>query len=133
MATTTDHELLTISEAAHLLRVDRSTIRRWINGGRLPAERIGERTIRIRRSVLFDAAPSSVATAGGTPVDSKTSETEVTSRMDDETRQRLLQAVAHSRQRRLRDDADPPIQSTAPPAWVLINESRDERSGPLAR
>ncbi len=45
-------EYCTISEAAQLLRVSRSTVWRWIEAGELMAYRVGTRTIRIRRDDL---------------------------------------------------------------------------------
>ena len=44
-------DLLTVREAAALLRVTKPTIRRWIAEGRLPASRIG-RGFRLDRSRL---------------------------------------------------------------------------------
>lgn len=38
---------LSIAEAAHRKNVSAKTIRRWIADGRLPAERVGPRLIRI--------------------------------------------------------------------------------------
>jgi excisionase family DNA binding protein len=52
MVTETEHELLTIREAAEVLRVSEVTISRWIKQGRLPALRVGPRAIRIRRDDL---------------------------------------------------------------------------------
>lgn len=49
MTTTTDHELLTIAEAADRLRVTTRFIRMLIADGRLPALRLGHRAIRLRR------------------------------------------------------------------------------------
>ena len=49
MATVQDREFYTVSEAAKMLDVSRTTIWRWINEGRLGAYRVGGRTIRIRR------------------------------------------------------------------------------------
>jgi len=42
----------TVSEAARLLRVSVPTVWRWIDSGRLPAYRVGSRSIRIRRTDL---------------------------------------------------------------------------------
>jgi excisionase family DNA binding protein len=53
-------ELLTVQEAAHLLRVSTVTVRRYIADGSLPAFRIG-RGIRIKRESI-DALASPIAT-----------------------------------------------------------------------
>jgi len=47
-----EHEYLTVAEAASWLRIDPSTIWRWIKAGRLPARRLGPRTVRIHRADL---------------------------------------------------------------------------------
>ena len=52
-----------ISDAAALLGVSRVTVWRWIRDGRLPASRLGHRTIRIRREDL-DRLPAQIAPAG---------------------------------------------------------------------
>ena len=49
MATIQEREFYTVSEAARVLDVSRTTIWRWIDEGKLPAYRVGGRTIRIRR------------------------------------------------------------------------------------
>ncbi|HJT59739.1 MAG TPA: helix-turn-helix domain-containing protein [Ktedonobacteraceae bacterium] len=49
-------ELLTVQEVAHILRVDQTTVRRWIKEGTLPSIKLphrGKREIyRVRRSTL---------------------------------------------------------------------------------
>lgn len=49
-------ELLTVQEVASILRVDQTTVRRWIKEGTLPSIRLphrGKREIyRVRRSTL---------------------------------------------------------------------------------
>ncbi len=47
-----DEEYCTVPEAAALLRVNPSTVWRWIEAGRLPAYRVGLRSIRIKRRHL---------------------------------------------------------------------------------
>lgn len=47
---TTDHELLTVAEAADRLRVTTRFIRMLIADGTLPALRLGRRAIRLRRA-----------------------------------------------------------------------------------
>lgn len=62
-------ELLDIREAAELLRVSETSLRRWTNAGRLPCLRIGgKRERRFRRSDLlaFAGAHSAATPAQGT-------------------------------------------------------------------
>lgn len=47
-----DGQFCTVAEAARLLEVSPSTIWRWIDAQRLPAYRLGPRSIRIRRQDL---------------------------------------------------------------------------------
>ena len=50
--TALDEDYLTVTEAATLLRVAPSTIRRWIREGDVPAYRLGQRRIALRRMDL---------------------------------------------------------------------------------
>jgi excisionase family DNA binding protein len=50
-----DLDLLTLTEAATLLKVSVVTLRRWIKQGRLPAYHVGPRKVRIKRSDLSKA------------------------------------------------------------------------------
>src|SRR5712692_2934833 len=52
MAIGQDAELLTIVEAAKVLKVSTVTIHRWLKQGRLTAYRVGPRAVRISRSEL---------------------------------------------------------------------------------
>lgn len=45
-------DYVTVAEAADLLGVAQSTIRRWIRGERMPAYRLGDRRILLRRHDL---------------------------------------------------------------------------------
>lgn len=51
MQTETD-ELLTVKDVAALMQVAVSTVRRWIRHGELPAYRVGQRRLVIRRDDL---------------------------------------------------------------------------------
>lgn len=50
--TTESGELLTIPEAARLLKVSTVTLGRWLRAGRVPSYRVGPRAVRIRRADL---------------------------------------------------------------------------------
>lgn len=50
MATAIESELLTVAEAAALLKVSKVTISRWLKQGWLPGYRVGPRAVRIRRA-----------------------------------------------------------------------------------
>ena len=54
MTISTDHELLTVAEAAERLRVTTRFIRMLIAEGKLPALRLGSRAIRLRRDDVDD-------------------------------------------------------------------------------
>ncbi|HET9014938.1 MAG TPA: helix-turn-helix domain-containing protein [Thermomicrobiaceae bacterium] len=54
MDRTRNDELLTIKEAAALLKVSTMTLSRWIKQGRLTRYRIGVRAVRLRRSEVED-------------------------------------------------------------------------------
>jgi excisionase family DNA binding protein len=47
-----------VSEAAALLKVSPSTVRRWIKTGKLPAQRVGPKTIRIKQEDLTSVQQS---------------------------------------------------------------------------
>lgn len=47
-----EEDYLTVTEAAALLRVAPSTIRRWIREGDVPAYRLGKRRVALRRNEL---------------------------------------------------------------------------------
>jgi excisionase family DNA binding protein len=52
---TSSHEYLTVAEAAELLRVSVSTIRRWIREGTMSAHRVGSRRLLLKRGDLLDS------------------------------------------------------------------------------
>ncbi len=52
MATTATDDYVTVREAAGILRVGQSTIRRWIREERVPAYRLGQRRVLLKRAEL---------------------------------------------------------------------------------
>jgi excisionase family DNA binding protein len=43
-------EFLTVAEVAEILKLNQQTVRNWITDGKLPAVRVGQRRVRIRRA-----------------------------------------------------------------------------------
>jgi excisionase family DNA binding protein len=60
-----DSELLTVPEAAALLRLKVSTIRAWVCQKRIPYVKLGGRLVRIRRSDADALVSASVVEARG--------------------------------------------------------------------
>lgn len=128
MSTTTAHEYLTIAEAAALLRVSPSTIRRWIANGRLHTIGPGERTIRVRRSELVGTPESSSAEADA---GNDTRHKEPLHRtITAEEQQRMLHVFA--RQEALQEELRARYGVFEVPSWELLHEAREERDQPFA-
>jgi excisionase family DNA binding protein len=124
-----DEQMLTVAEAAEMLRVSPSTVRRWIREGEIRAYRIGRRRIGLRPSDL-----SSVVTPANTndPVQVPNGAVpfvvpELTPEERDRGRAAVQRIVERHRAYKASGRSD---QIT--PSWVLINEARDERSEQLA-
>lgn len=125
-----DEEFLTVAEAATLLRVAPSTVRRWIREGDVPTHRIGRRRVALRRADLarlITPARPTAETNGNPAVD----ESVVGSRLTPEEKQQALEVMDRIQQR-----ADE-IQARRggklfPPSWITINEQRDERTRQLS-
>jgi excisionase family DNA binding protein len=127
---TVDEDFVTVAEAATLLRVAPSTIRRWIREGDIPAHRIGRRRVALRRADLarlITPARPSAETIGNVTVD----EPIVGRRLTPEEKQHALEVMDRVQQRAKE------IQARRggklfPPAWITINEQRDERTRQLS-
>jgi excisionase family DNA binding protein len=130
MASIEHREFCTVAQAAAALGVHPSTIWRWIDAERLPAYRVGPKSIRIRRSDLeqlvrpakSEEPAAIVAKAVGPPAS-----TYVPRRLTDEERERALALVdemrRHTEEMRRRRGGQPLAES-----WKDINQARDERS-----
>jgi len=95
---TVDEEFVTVAEAATLLRVAPSTIRRWIREGDVPAHRIGRRRVALRRADLarlIAPARPSPETKGNVAVD----EPIVGRRLTPEEKQHALEVMDRIQQR----------------------------------
>jgi excisionase family DNA binding protein len=131
MAADRDLDLITLKEAAQLLRVSEVTVRRWLKQGRLRAYHVGPRAVRLRRADI-ERALHSIG-----PADESTSSrrygaiyvTEPRPLTDEERRRarEVLQAMRDSIEEQRRARGDVPFDES----WPLINASRDERSRQL--
>ncbi len=125
-----DEDYVTVAEAATLLRVAPSTVRRWIRDGDVPAYRIGRRRVALKRdelSNLIRPARPEEATSGNLVDDEKWEPR----RLTPEEQQRALEAM--DRAKRHAEE----IQARRggklfPPSWITINEQRDERTRQLS-
>lgn len=120
----TQSELLTIAEAAELVKVDPSTIRRWIKSGRLHALRPGPRTVRVRRSELDVEVER--PSYGLRFIDGDDGPDPIpVPPMTEARRQQMFRAIERAQQLREEQVHDYGVFPT--PSWQLQHESNDER------
>jgi excisionase family DNA binding protein len=127
---TVDEDFVTVAEAATLLRVAPSTIRRWIREGDIPAHRIGRRRVALRRADLarlITPARPSAETKDKVVAD----EPIVGRRLTPEEKQRAREAMDRAQElaKRTFEERGGKL---FPPAWITINEQRDERTRQLS-
>jgi excisionase family DNA binding protein len=124
-----DEEYLTVAEAATLLRVAPSTIRRWIRQGDVPAHRIGRRRVALKRddlsNLITPARPG--AETSGEAGDQKWEPRQLTP----EEQQQALELMDRIQQRAKEITAQRGGK-LFPPSWITINEQRDERTRQLS-
>jgi excisionase family DNA binding protein len=125
-----DEEFVTVAEAATLLRVAPSTVRRWIREGDVPAHRIGRRRVALRRAdlarLITPARPT--AETNGNPA---AAEPVVGRRLTPEEKARALEAMDRLKELRKRTFEERGGK-LFPPSWETINEMRDERTRQLS-
>ena len=128
MSTMLDGDLLTVAEAAALLKVHASTIRRWIAQGDLPAYRVGQRRVALRRDDLVNLiSPARLGTENASAAADLRRQLPP---MTPERRRQGLEAVERARKRLaelLAERGGRPYESS----WELLNEWRDERTRQL--
>jgi excisionase family DNA binding protein len=130
-ATGAPEQYLTVSRAAKLLSVHPSTVRRWIDQGRLPAYRLGPKRIALRSVDLAGLiAPRPVERERGRGPDK---EEHLTFRpLSDKEQQQLHAAVEAARQHQAellaQRGGEPFLDSTE-----LIRQARQERTRELMR
>jgi excisionase family DNA binding protein len=117
-----DFDLLTIAEAAKLLKVSTVTLHRWIKQGRLPAYHVGPRKVRIKRSDL-----SKLLTLSTREEVSAVPERITVRPLTDAEVREGLEALQESEAliQRLRERRQ---GQPLAPSWPLIRKEREERS-----
>lgn len=123
-----DEAFLSVVEAASLLRVAPSTIRRWIREGRLPASRVGQRRVALRLAdVEGMVRPAAVGPRDGADAGWEGS---TIPRPTAEDRRRGLAALA--RVERIAERIHGRRGGNPfPPAWETLDDLRAERAGHL--
>ena len=123
-----DDDYVTVAEAATLLRVAPSTVRRWIREGDVPAYRIGRRRVALRRADLNTlVTPAATGTVGKLAGDKELA----FRRLTPEEKQRAQDAMARAQELSKRTLADRGGK-LFPPSWEIINQQRDERTRQLS-
>ena len=118
---TDERDYYTVAEAARLLRVSRPTVWRWIDSGRLPAYRVGGRTIRIRRADLEAAIePARPRVAMMQEMERYT----IRQGDDGVDADELLARLRRGKEQILAERGGRPL----PPSAPLIREAREERA-----
>ena len=121
---------LTVVQAAEHLSVHPSTIRRWIDRGRLPAYRLGEKRVGVKPSDLARlVAPRPARPRQGGHL--MQSSQIVIPPLTKEQQRRGLKALAELE--RLGAAIAARHGKLTPESWELINQSRDERTRDLMR
>ena len=121
-----EEEFLTVAEAAMLLRVAPSIVRRWIREGDVPAYRIGRRRVALKRddlSYLITPARSGVELADDQDREPR--------RLTPGEQQRAPEALDRA-QRHAKETTARRGGKLFPPSWITINEQRDERTRQLS-
>jgi excisionase family DNA binding protein len=155
-----EDDYLTVDEAASLLRVAPSTVRRWIRQGEVPAFRLGKRRVALRRtdlSALITPLHAGHHAAG----DDDGAWQETVALTPEEEERRLAEGLAMLEKIRQEYANEPPPEvrklteeekeralqvleearqlrqeqvakyGIFPPSWITINEMRDERTRQL--
>jgi len=121
---------LSVGQVARELSVHPSTIRRWIDGGRLPAYRLGAKRIGVKRSDLARlVAPRPVRKGGNVAESTRLKEPSGGSALTPEECQRGLGALAELE--RLSAAIAARHGKLTPESWELIHQSRAERTRSL--
>ncbi|HWE60331.1 MAG TPA: helix-turn-helix domain-containing protein, partial [Chloroflexota bacterium] len=120
-----DEDYLSVQEAAAQLKVSKSTIRRWIAAGALPAYRVGRRRVALKRAdVATLITPARQHTERGDVM--ATSGRQSVRALTAAEQQQARAAVAAAKQLQAQLQAHRGGKQFSP-SWELLNALRDER------
>jgi excisionase family DNA binding protein len=125
MNATSFDDLVSVREAAQLLRVSESTMWRWIHDGVVRSHRVGKKRVYLKRSELELAVSPAPRRGGLSDADRKRLNAVPMSNPDPNVDPVALARALHERQRKI------PGWDTHRPVWEDINEAREERSRQL--
>lgn len=121
--------LIPVPQAARLLAVHISTVRRWIRQGKLPAYRVGDKGVRVRYDDLMQLlTPLEFEQEDKVLAGNRSSRSD---RLTDKEQRHARAAVAGART--LQDDFRARYGMMSPQSWEILNESRNERTASLSR
>jgi excisionase family DNA binding protein len=126
-----DEEYVTVAQAATLLQVAPSTIRRWIRAGNIAAYRVGWRRVALKRIDLPKLiTPVRVDAVGEHSADERTPEHPISRQLTPEEQQRGLAALAHAEALSQEIIARRGGKFFSP-GWEILDQLRDERGRQL--
>ncbi|HLF78257.1 MAG TPA: helix-turn-helix domain-containing protein [Dehalococcoidia bacterium] len=121
-------DLISVREAAKLLRISESTVWRWIESGRLKAYKLGPKRVCLRRTelrpVLISIEPSGLVPPNDLSQYMFPMNPDKDPNLTDEE---VIARASALRKQLLAERGGIPF----PPSWIEINEAREERSEEL--
>jgi excisionase family DNA binding protein len=121
-------ELLTIAEAAKLLKVSPATLHRWLKEGRLRAYHVGPRAVRVHRADLAKLLVPTTAPEELRHNEGPTISTDLTVPPLTEAEAAAALAALHEAQALTATLRRHHSGAPLPASWPLIRQAREERA-----
>ncbi len=121
-------ELLTLAEAAKLLKVSSATLYRWLKDGRLRAYHVGPRAVRVSRADLAKLLVPTTAPEEPGPNEEPTISTDFTVPPLTEVEATAALAALHAAQALTAALRRHHPGASLPASWPVIRQAREERA-----